>query len=90
MTTVDDEGERREGGRLPAPGTGGGPAERQAGLAELVSRVVERGVVISGDLIVSVAGVDLVYVGLDVVLSSVETLERGRELSDGTGGGDEE
>lgn len=86
MTTVDDGAGTGDEGGLPAAGSGGAPAERQVALAELVSRVVERGVVISGDLVLSVAGVDLIYVGLDVVLSSVETLERERELPDADGG----
>ena len=42
-------------------------------LVELVNRVLDRGAVISGDLVISVAGVDLVFVGLRLVLSSVET-----------------
>jgi gas vesicle structural protein len=46
-------------------------------LAELVNRVLDRGAVISGDVVISVAGVDLIYVGLKVLISSVETL-RGR------------
>jgi hypothetical protein len=33
-------------------------------------------VVISGDIVISVADVDLVYLGLRVLLSSVETMER--------------
>lgn len=52
-------------------------------LAELVNRVLDRGAVVSGDVVISVAGVDLVYVGLRVLLSSVESM-RGRLE---TGGG---
>lgn len=48
-------------------------------LVELVDRVLNRGVVLSGDITLSVAGVDLVYVGLRILLSSVGTLERLRE-----------
>ncbi len=46
-------------------------------LVELVNRVLDRGVVVSGEATISVAGVDLVYLGLNLVLSSVETM-RGR------------
>lgn len=47
-------------------------------LADLVNRVLDRGVVVSGELVIGVAGVDLLYLGLDVVLASVESLrERG-------------
>jgi gas vesicle structural protein len=42
-------------------------------LAELVNRVLDKGVVITGDVTISVAGVDLVYLGLRVMLTSVET-----------------
>lgn len=46
-------------------------------LADLVNRVLDKGAVISGDVVISVAGVDLVYVGLRLLLSSVESM-RGR------------
>lgn len=47
----------------------------QVTLVELVDRVLNKGVVIAGDVTLSVAGVDLVYVGLRVLLASVATLE---------------
>lgn len=43
-------------------------------LAEVVNRVLDKGAVISGDIVISVAGVDLVYLGLKVLLSSVESM----------------
>ncbi len=60
------------------------PAEQpalahQVTLLELVDRVVNKGVVLSGDITLSVAGVDLIYVGLRVMLASVGTLERLQE-----------
>lgn len=45
-------------------------------LLEILDRVLNKGVVISGDIVISVADVDLVYLGLKVLLSSVETMER--------------
>jgi len=45
-------------------------------LLEILDRALEKGVVISGDIVISVADVDLVYLGLKVLLSSVETMER--------------
>jgi gas vesicle structural protein len=52
--------------------------EDELSLVELVNRVLDRGAVISGDVVISVAGVDLVYLGLSIVVSSVETMrERG-------------
>jgi gas vesicle structural protein len=45
-------------------------------LLELVDRVLNKGVVLTGDITLSVADVDLVYVGLRVLLASVATLEQ--------------
>ena len=45
-------------------------------LLEILDRALTKGVVISGDIVISVAEVDLVYLGLKVLLSSVETMER--------------
>lgn len=42
-------------------------------LLEILDHVLNAGVVIQGSIVISVAGVDLVYVGLNVVLTSVET-----------------
>ena len=43
-------------------------------LLEILDRVLNKGVIISGDMVISVADVDLVYLGLKVLLSSVETM----------------
>ena len=51
------------------------PLEQRITLVELVDRVLNKGVVLSGDITLSVADVDLVYVGLRVLLASVATLE---------------
>jgi gas vesicle structural protein len=45
-------------------------------LLEVLDRVLNKGVVVAGDLVISVADVDLIYVGLRILLSSVETMER--------------
>lgn len=50
-----------------------------ASLLELVDRLLHKGVVLAGEATISVAGIDLIYLGLNVVLSSVETIERVRE-----------
>lgn len=47
---------------------------RRVSLCETLDRVLNKGAVIGGDVIISVAGVDLVYLGLNLVLSSVETM----------------
>lgn len=49
---------------------------KDAALVEILDRVLDKGVVISGDIVISVAGVDLIYLGLRALLSSVETMER--------------
>ena len=60
-------------------------AQRDVTLLELLDRVLDKGVVVAGDLVISVADVDLIYVGLRLLLSSVETMERlrGSVLIDG-------
>ena len=45
-------------------------------LLDLVDRVLNKGVVVTGDVTLSVADVDLVYVGLRLLLASAATLER--------------
>jgi hypothetical protein len=52
------------------------PATLDVPLVELVDRLLNRGVVLTGELTISVAGVDLIYLGLSVVLSSVDTIRR--------------
>ena len=49
-----------------------GPAERVS-LCEVLDRVLNKGVVVAGQVTISVADVDLVYLGLQVVLTSMET-----------------
>jgi hypothetical protein len=53
-------------------------------LIELVNRVLDRGVVVSGEVLISVAGIDLVYLGLELCLTSIETARR-RSLAKGGG-----
>lgn len=43
-------------------------------LLEVLDRVLDKGVVISGDLTISVADVDLIYLGLRLVLASVDRI----------------
>ena len=52
------------------------PLGEEIALVDLVDRVLNKGVVLSGDITLSVADVDLVYVGLRVLLASVGTLDR--------------
>jgi hypothetical protein len=50
--------------------------EHELTVLELLDRVLDKGVVLSGDITLSVAEIDLVYVGLRVLLSSVESARR--------------
>lgn len=56
---------------------------RQVTLLETLDRLLNRGVVIAGDVTLSVADVDLIYLGLRLLISSVETA---RELGVRSGG----
>jgi hypothetical protein len=53
--------------------------EDELTLLELTDRLLNRGVVITGEAVVSVGGVDLIYLGLNVVLTAVENLRKNRE-----------
>lgn len=48
-------------------------------LLEVLDRVLNKGAIIAGDLTISVAGIDLLYVGLNVIVTSVETMNREKE-----------
>lgn len=50
--------------------------DSETSLLEILDHVLNSGVVIHGSLVISLAGVDLVYVGLNVILTSVETALR--------------
>jgi hypothetical protein len=48
------------------------PVHAEGSLLEVVDRLLEHGVIVQGDLEVSVAGVDLLSVGLKVFLASID------------------
>lgn len=52
-----------------------GSLAEQVTLLDLVDRVLNKGVVVTGDITLSVADVDLVHVGLRLLLASAATLE---------------
>lgn len=45
-------------------------------LCETLDRVLHKGAVVLGEVTISVADVDLIYLGLQVVLTSIETARR--------------
>jgi hypothetical protein len=42
----------------------------------VLDRVLNKGVVVAGEVTISVAGVDLLYLGLNLVLTSIETARK--------------
>src|SRR5579859_7559579 len=56
------------------PGVAAGLPDSNLSLLDLADRLLNRGVVVAGEATISVAGIDLVYLGLNLVLASVETL----------------
>jgi hypothetical protein len=56
-------------------------------LCETLDRVLNKGAVIAGDVLISVADVDLLYLGVNLVVTSVETMRNWQaapRLSDGS------
>ena len=53
-----------------------GAPDDDVSVLDILDHVLNAGVVVQGSLVISVAGVDLVYLGLNVVLTSVETALR--------------
>jgi hypothetical protein len=50
-------------------------------LSDLVNRVLDKGVVISSHIIISVAGVDLIQLDLKLLISSVATMQQRKEAA---------
>ena len=64
--------------------TGGQSAlAHSVSICEVLDRVLNRGAVLTGELVISVADIELLYVGLSLVISSVETLIRAMEENPG-------
>ncbi len=52
-----------------------GDSNEQLVLADLLNHVLDRGVVITGEVTLSVANIDLVKVGLSLMLAAAETTD---------------
>jgi hypothetical protein len=50
--------------------------DEELSLLETLDHVLDRGLVIAGEVRIAVADVDLVFLGLNLLLGSVETVER--------------
>jgi gas vesicle structural protein len=60
--------------------------QRDVALVDIVDRVLNRGIVVTGDITLALADVDLVYVNLRLLLASVPTVLA--EGADDPSGGD--
>ena len=63
-------------------------SDDETSLLDILDHVLNAGVVIHGGIVISLAGVDLVYVGLNVILTSVETALRNIKRDAGERRGD--
>lgn len=75
---------RRRKSKAPAPGPGFAKEaalldDGEVTLLELLDRVADKGVYLRGDLTIAVADVDLLYIGLQAVISSVSRLRGGED-----------
>jgi hypothetical protein len=50
--------------------------EPQATLVDVLDRLLDTGVVLDGQIVISLAGVDLVHIGLRALVASIETAGR--------------
>jgi hypothetical protein len=55
--------------------------EKELTLLDLVDRILNKGIILWGDVSLSVADVDLIYLGLKVLLTSVEKAEQMRRVA---------
>ena len=67
-----------------APELGALEEDQRVSVCEVLDRVLNKGVVVAGEVTISVADVDLLYLGLNLVLTSVETARE--TLGGGPGG----
>lgn len=61
------------------------PVDEHLSLCETLDRVLNKGVVLVGEVVISVAEVDLIFIGLHLILTSLETARGGEStlLRDG-------
>ncbi|HEX7064561.1 MAG TPA: gas vesicle protein [Bacillales bacterium] len=54
-------------------------ANKDISLIDILDVILDKGVAIKGDLMISIAGIDLVYLDLRVLIASVETLVQSQD-----------
>jgi hypothetical protein len=55
--------------------------QKEMSLLELLDRLLDKGIAIYGDLMISIADIDLIYVGVRLVIGSIDTI-RGERKGD--------
>ena len=50
--------------------------DNQLSLLDTLDHLLDRGVIIAGEAVISIGDVDLLYLGLNVVLANVDTIMR--------------
>jgi hypothetical protein len=58
---------------------------QRVSLCETLDRVLNKGAVVVGEVTISVAGIDLVYLGLQLLLTSIETARQSMSCGRGVG-----
>ena len=53
--------------------------QKEMSLLELLDRLLDKGIVIHGDVMISIADIDLIYLGLRLVIGSVDTIRRDKK-----------
>lgn len=65
-------------------------SQKKVTLLELLDRLLDKGVMAKGEIVLSVAEIDLIYLNLGLLLSSVKTIEKARRSGRGPIFGDGE
>jgi hypothetical protein len=76
-----------EGRKLSEVVPAEGSCRETATLCDTLDRVLDVGAVVEGEVTISVAGIDLVYINLSVLVASVETARRIMVMPGGGGEG---
>ncbi len=59
------------------------PQDKDVSLCEALDRILNKGAALFGEVLISVADIDLVYLGLQVILASMETARGLKPLGEG-------
>ena len=57
----------------------GASSQGQISICETLDRVLNKGVVVSGEIVISVADIDLLYLNVQLLLTSIETINELRQ-----------